>query len=236
MGVSDQKPLAILHVPKTGGTSLNMWLERHVTLAAYRGPHEQLYPAGLRRALDRPRAEQPDVFFGHNIPYVRDADVRYVIVLRDPADWLVSCYHNDAMRRPRPMPAFDWWYEHTGPNTVLPMAEKNHRLNCYLTRWFGAIPMEDKKPILERFWLVTVTDRLDEHAPLIADYFGIENDMHRVRVSGTTDEYWKQPIPKTYTLTDAMRQRIYEENHRDYELYLWARDWVDRQKGVSHDV
>lgn len=219
--------VVLLHVPKTGGTSLNWWLREHLDLESFSGEHQQVGPARLKEWSEQRGKDahwRPDVVVGHNVAYVPGlAGVRWGIILRHPAEWLVSCYHNDAMRRPKQVGTFEQWYEQPGPNTVLPMAAKRHRLNHYLARWFGPVPMHRKRHVLEDFWGVWTTERLGEAVGQLAAYFQILAEERHDRVAGTHDPLWGTPVPRHYTLTDAMRARIERENPRDLALWQWAR-------------
>lgn len=222
----DRNMVVLLHVPKTGGTSLNWWLREHLDLQAFSGPKQRLEPARLKKWSNQCGKEahwRPDVVIGHNVPYMPGlAGVQWGIVLRHPADWLLSCYHNDAMRRPKKIGTFEEWYEHPGPNTVLPMAAKRHKLNHYLVRWFGAVPIHRKRDVLTNFWGVWTTEHLSDAMSQLSDYFQIPVEERHDRQAGMYDPVWDKTIPRHYALSDAIRARIEQENPRDMLLWQWA--------------
>jgi hypothetical protein len=154
-------------------------------------------------------------------------------VIRDPADWQVSIYHQ-AIRRMGSDMSFEAFYERTRNNPVNPCNGRYNRECIYFDRFFGCAPQE-VGGWLEKLWGVTVTDKLDEDLPLLFEYYGLPAAGYKnQRVTGEYDEIDKKMTPKVYTLTDEMRKRIYNENPLDVQLYELAKElriqWLEKLK------
>jgi len=211
--------IAFLHVPKTGGSTIIHHLARQMP-----GRY-----CNLDCELGQKVPDQDTVFVqGHRLDcsfHVKypGRKVRYMTVLRDPAAWLVSIYHHDISRR-KINASFENWYE-GGANSIYPLEARRNRLYEWCRRFWlqnqGQMP--EIKDFISRCWLATTTDYLDADFDWLCEGLGIANDWQRKRAAGEYDEIDGKLIRKVYSLTDAMRARIYQENPLDLELYLFAR-------------
>jgi hypothetical protein len=208
----------LLHVPKTGGTSVYQWAARHLNATKFESPWEWL-PTGFIPALINYN-HRPDMVIGHNVGLHKDYINRYAIIIRNPADWLVSVYNNDATNRD--VPDFETWYNQ-GSNTVLPIPDTRNRFCAYIrSRWINA-DVDGIIGALSRFRWILTTDSLKDDIKPIAEHYGIPADIGHTRKAGEYDAAWRDHIAKRYVLTDEMRERIYNDNTEDVELYEWAK-------------
>jgi len=144
-------------------------------------------------------------------------------IIRDPAGWQVSIYHQ-AIRRMGANISFEEFYERKGNNPVNPCSGRYNREAQYFARFFGCGPNE-VGAWLKKLWGVTVTDKLDEDLPLLFEYYGLPATGYKnQRVTGEYDEIDNAMTPKVYDLTEGMRDRIYNENPLDVRLYELARE------------
>ena len=219
-----RKLVALLHVPKTGGTSVSNWLQHHVAVDTFRSPWSWL-PANMLNAMLK-STYPPDFIEGHNIAYVPQLEVEWGIILREPAEWLVSVYHNDMMdreKRGEEVLEFDKWYDSEKDNYVLPLRANRNRFVKYLRRWFGKeATYTDMRKALDSFRFVFTTDNLSEDVKQLAEYLGVPADMEHVRKTGEYDPWFRNTITKRYTLADDMKAKIYRDNERDVELYQYG--------------
>lgn len=160
--------------------------------------------------------------------------VNVFTVIRDPADWLVSIYHQ-AIRRMGVEMSFEKFYERTQNNPVNPCSGRYDRECRYFSRFFACDP-DEVVWWLPKLWGVTVTDKLDEDLPRLFEYYGLPATGYKnQRVAGEYDEIDREMTPKVYDLTDEMRDRIYNENPLDMQLYrlarVFRRAWLERLEG-----
>lgn len=215
-------PVILLHVPKTGGTSVYQWAARHLNASKYEFPWEWL-PAQFIPSLMNYN-HRPDIVTGHNVGFHPNYIGQYAIIIREPASWLASVYNNDATNRD--VPDFETWYNQ-GANTVLPIQATRNRFCSYIrSRWIDA-DTDGIIKTLSKFRFVFTTENLKEDIKPLAERYGIEPDIGHTRKAGEHDAAWNDDIAKRYVLTAEMRERIYEENKDDVRLYQWARGQHD---------
>lgn len=199
------KPLYFLHIIKTGGTTLiNKFKEENSAL----------------------------IKWGHDILY-KHADITKVnvfTIIRNPADWQVSIYHQ-AKRRENFKAGFEEFYEWRRNNKVNPEFGRYNRLCNYAKRFWQCEPHEVINH-LDDLWGVTVTDKLNQDLPLLFGYYGLSLAWRNCRVAGEWDTYDNAITPIDYVLTTETREKIYNENPLDVELYMRAKElrkeWTQR--------
>ncbi len=242
---SDRRPqdrylYLFLHIPKTGGTTINWHLrqnlkydEENIHFAGagdeYRRVHDRK-PFGERSALERSRAR---VLCGHWVRYgdhelVPDADPRYFTILRDPADRIVSTYNFQMSSRSDATQPFESWYGDWPRN-------KTFR---WLRRRLGCDSVSEILDRLRSFWFVGVTEHLDEDLPKLFGTLGLPQQWTHMRLTADMDSP-ASASHKTHPFTEAagetisrisrhlqitpeLREQIYHDHPRDLRLYQFA--------------
>jgi hypothetical protein len=145
-------------------------------------------------------------------------NAKEMIIIREPAEWLVSQYHQDIRRR-KVDTDFKVWYYTDFPNSVNPIDTRFNRLTKYVKRFFSNI-----YDVLENMWMVFITEYLDVDLPLLFTYLGLNPIWENQRMTGKYDKIDKAMTPRVYKLTEDMRERIKKENPEDYKLYEYAKE------------
>jgi len=224
-----------IHLFKTGGTTINGHLARHLSWDeefVHLGPWGQRVRArdGQPDPSEWPQARWETVraIAGHWVDgethrLVPDREPRYLTILRDPADHLFSRYNFTVSRTGDETP-FEDWYARRKPNQNL----------IRLRRAVGADSISDLRKVLDEFWFVGVTEHLDEDLPHLFAAIGAPADWINRRVTdGRADledlDIGREtfPIRRHAVLTDEWRERIHAEHRKDLRLYRYA---VDRRR------
>jgi hypothetical protein len=241
--MNERLPLYVfLHVPKTGGSTINRHLRRHLD---YDEVFVHLGGAGrdfrkahgradweARPVADRSRAR---VIAGHWARYgvhelLPDREPRYFTVLREPASRIVSAY-NFQMQQRNDDQDFWQWYEDYPRNVAFKALRKAFGLP-------NGTPYRDVADRIDTLlWFVGVTEHLDEDLPALFTALGTPGGWVNQRVA-TTDrtevaasldddetEHLSsgELIFRRLEVTDAIRDRLLESNRRDAKLHRLAR-------------
>lgn len=247
LSIGDQT-LCFLHVAKTGGTTLRESLKR-----AY-GKEERAFvyePDRLRGAISReqfadlPRSSRVRLRLvaGH-YPYGIHRDVgrscRYLTVLRDPVERVVSLYYHfqqmhlsraqrldprlrlERLRaRRNPMSLEEWVF---GQHHLAADNGMTRNLAARSRVRFGQCPDDLLDEALEHvdshFAAMLVTERLDESVSLMESITG--RKLERLGRANTNSK--RLPLDQ---LDPELLQRIRELNHLDVRLYGIARSRLD---------
>ncbi|MEZ4424580.1 MAG: sulfotransferase family 2 domain-containing protein [Gemmatimonadota bacterium] len=248
----------LVHVPKTGGTSLNHAFEHglemgtefiHLDTAGLRhGQSLGLPPFAERSEAERRKAR---VIAGHDIDVtihrlVPGRTPRYFTFLRNPAARLVSAYnfemHEFYSNVGKTPIEFDDWYRKQERDVVtrflskrvLPtplgrrLAQAQRYLQYPLRGRATRGALARLNRALERFWYVGTTDAMNQAAPLLLERMGIEARMERRLVTG-------RDFTKRLELDAALEARLHADNPRDLELYEhWrTRDAESLERAVA---
>jgi len=174
-------------------------------------------------------------FSGHGAYFglkVNEKQHRYMTIVRDPADWYVSGYHHQMARdRVVDPPSFEKWYERKGTNSVNTISANDNRMASWFANSFAAGDIERAFEILGKCWFVGITSHLDEDLPHLFKAVGAPITYVNRRVAGEYDPEDGVKIKKLYTLTQDMRELIYEENPLDLAFYELAKDRRDETRG-----
>ena len=146
---------------------------------------------------------------------------KYMTIMRDPAEWLLSVYNQDESRK-KTGRDFEEWYNDSTPNTVCPLNSKRNKMLSFACWLFNARSLEECKKVLNECWFVGLTKNLDRELRLLSYYLGINDKWENYRRSGEYDEIEKIQL-NTYRFIDKdLRAKIYNENPLDIELYNYA--------------
>lgn len=222
----DKVKYFFLHVVKTGGTTLFKHIEKHIP--------------NCRRLNISTKPESIDYFVsGHcysiNLEthkQFKDIEARHIIIIRDPADWLLSVYNHDMSRRDSIIP-FREWYDSGEPNTVIPGPTRaRDRMTAYLENLFCCEGVENIIYHLQNsFYRVFITDKLNKDLPKFCKELGIPSDIEARRVAGQYSKEDEQIIEKLEVITPELRNMIYKQNTQDLKIYVEAR----RIRGAQYE-
>ncbi len=229
-----------LHIPKTGGTTINWHLRENLVYDeesihfggagdTYRQIHDRK-PFEERSALERSRAR---VLSGHRLHYgdhelVPDADPRYFTIFRDPADRIVSTYNFRMSTGNHAPQSFESWYGDWPRNKTFKWLR--HRVGCH--------SMPEMLDRLRSFWFVGVTEHLDEDLPKLFAQLGLPQQWANMRLSADMDSpasasHATNPfaeargeksarISRHLQITPELRERIHNDHRRDLRLHRFA--------------
>ena len=245
----DDKVLWIfLHPPRTGGNTI-------IETLLKKFPREEIFMSSLARYnLDPVKFDPKRVRFmlGHATYYgihkmVPGREPRYFIILRDPAERMISHYNAKMQKEKKKIP-FDEWYKnqikneavhvldlkfkgspstriHT-PKIFMPIVKRLNYKSFYLIQSFifnllslnktnkkaDTKKLENAKKLLDLCWFIGITEKSNEDFKFLLKSMGIKNPKW-------IDDGVSKKIVKA---DEKLRQKIYEENPLDLELYNYA--------------
>jgi len=194
-----------LHIPKTGVSTtiehLKNHMEPHKELILL-GPkgEEEAKKLGIKPFIERTYKERHEakVIIGHNAyygihDYVPEKKARYLVFFRRPEDRIISQYNYDAY----------FMYNENTPNFDQWLGKKKGVIQSYMANFLeyrlrktillDKIPLFRKtnfkkkmkiRHMLEKFWFVGVTEKLDVDLPHIFSTMSIPSLYQRKNVSG----------------------------------------------------
>lgn len=225
--------IAFLHLPKTGGTSLNE------VLKAYYAPHYAAvnvpYEKGTLTEILGARGIKPSdlhAIVGH-MPYgfAHEAGetVHYVTMLREPRERVISDYFyiKRSPQHPLSAPIND------GSLSLLDYSGSQHAANIMCRRLFatkdnfaklydlpadGLDLLEGAKTTLDACAVVGLCERFDDSVALLANRFSWSHIPTTIRWNETPDR------PRFEDLSAAERTALSSNTKADQSLYDYARN------------
>jgi hypothetical protein len=231
-GSSSPETAIFLHIPKTGGMTMD-------------GVIERLYRQGQRFATDpfrhwesldqfralpeEQRASYP-IIYGHMAFGIHEAvpnPCSYFTILRDPIDRTVSAYHyvRENVDHPYHRTLHDSGLDLKGilerrAFAVVPPNQQVKMLTGYYDKDYvmGRPELERaKRNLVEHFSVAGVTESFDQALVLVADRYGWRDVWYEVR--NTT-----RKRPDVRQLDPATLEALRDYNALDLELYEFARE------------
>jgi hypothetical protein len=223
--------VVFMHIPKTGGISLQRWLWRHLNGQSrhrINQPIEDVKPLKRwpRERLNRLRLVEGHMYYG--LHRLLNRPCAYITVLRDPLERVLSLY--SFMKE---------WEPHHLRREILSRSltladclrvglsvEYDNFMVRSLTSianidlGYGAVTrgmLDEAKAHLDSFAAIGLTDRLDESARLIEHVFSWQPvPLTRENVTGAR--------LRLDASDDQVRALVQEHNALDFELYRYANE------------
>ena len=230
----DGEALAFLHVTKTGGRTLEHILKR---MLRPQGGKSFNFDGSLRSyesfVNSSPEVRSSyDLLHGHfqfGIHYQIDRDVRYVTLLRNPADRVISQYYH-ILEEPRhylheKVTTNDWSLIDFIQNS-LPRDADNGSIRSLNERliWNGVVgdvSSEElataKENLFESIEVFGITERFDESLILMAERFGWPDESLQYERRNTT-----KTRPLASDLTPEEHRAVEKITHLEKQLYEHA--------------
>ena len=159
--------------------------------------------------------------YGTHAPY-KNRNVKYMTIMRDPADWLVSVYNHDESRK-RTGRSFIKWCMDGAPNSVLPQNNVKNKMTAFACWLFEAKNLDECLRRLDDCWFVGITERLNIDFHYLCEWLGINDNWKNYRIAGQYDGLEKLKIDKLCEVNNELREWIYKENPCDMALYNYAK-------------
>ena len=228
MNVMNHSILIFLHLPKSGGTTLKSVIERQYgSSCIYDIPKYK--PREIEDTIKRKR-NRLEVVMGHlgfGWHYLLDKPFKYITMLRNPIERIVSLYYFSKK--------YEWqpYYELANSLSLEEFAsiESNREICNYQTALLSGIvqaptstrELPQKKHLQEaienlntHFINVGITEKFDESILLLQDSLSWEMPFYR-RLQVVADR------PKIVDLNKRILDTIKRNNELDLELYSWTK-------------
>ncbi|WP_193224500.1 sulfotransferase family 2 domain-containing protein [Bacillus sp. B1-b2] len=221
--MNDNKDLTIfLHVPKTGGTTLNSIFIRQYQESAFHN-HDtydrQIIPLS---ELNQEQKAFIRAVAGHHYYGVHELfnkSFQYFTMLRHPVDRVLSLYF---YLKESNYPGYEWMKEMTIEEFVQTPSEAQNNQTGLLCGYSMVPNVKIAKKRIDAFEIVGITERFDESLFLLKKAFNWEN-IEYVKHNITKSRLSKREIPA------EVISLILQNNEMDLEIYEYARGLLERK-------
>ncbi|MDE5053276.1 sulfotransferase family 2 domain-containing protein [Niallia taxi] len=216
MGKKKQILTIFLHIPKTGGTTLNSIFTRQYTVKEFH--NHDLFDRKIipLSDLNEEHKKRINAVSGHHFYGIHEhfnKSHRYFTMLRHPVDRVLSLYYylmeND-------YPGYEWMKEMTLEEFVEATPEAQNNQTTLLCGYPINPDVNIAKERIKSFDMVGITELFNESLFLLKKTFNWKNIDYR-RVNITKSRLTKEELPE-----ETIRL-IEKYNEMDMEVYLYAK-------------
>jgi FkbM family methyltransferase len=235
------RPVAFVHVPNAAGAAVTSVLGDgyRAKAAVLAAGNYMKDPEGTMAKISGPRVGRARVVVGH-IPYglFREhlpAGTRYVTLLREPIDRVLSHYYRHIHRTGT---ALDGRRPVTTDSIEEALEMRLFQITNLATRFLCADPspsgglpasaLDEAKANLEEFALVGIEERLEESIVLLQRTLGLDLIPYE---DSPRDFHFERPAVDE--ISEEQRDLIAEANQLDLELYSFAQELFDDAVAAS---
>ena len=213
-----KKDLTIfLHIPKTGGTTLNSIFTREYTVKEFH--NHDLFDRKVIpfSELNEDHKRRINAISGHHFYGVHEffnKPYRYFTMLRHPVDRVLSLYY---YLKENNYAGYEWMERMTLEEFIEASPEAHNNQTTLLCGFLTNPDVELAKERLKSFDIVGVTELFDESLYLLKKTFKWKNIDYR-RVNITKFRLKKEELP------EETIKLIEKYNEMDLEVYLYAKE------------
>ncbi len=208
--------IIFLHIPKTGGTTLNSIFTRQYTVKEFH--NHDLFDRKVipLSELNEEHKIRINAVSGHHFYGVHEffnKPYRYFTMLRHPVDRVLSLYY---YLKEKNYPGYEWMKEMTLEEFIEASPEAHNNQTTLLCGYLTNPDVELAKERLKSFDLAGVTELFDESLYLLKKKFKWKNINYR-SINITKSRLKKEEVPE-----ETIRL-IEKYNEMDMEIYLYSK-------------
>lgn len=215
------------HIPKTGGTTIRKHFEKY--LSPYEFVHlasandDRVVKKGIPPFSERSEEDRQKVrvVLGHQVTanthkLFPGKAYKYIVFIREPVSWVVSRYNwkmNIRRQDGKEPLEFDEWYKGVKQRqSQLIWLVKKFGGGKYTQQMSPARRLKAVNEIVEKFDVVSLTERIDLDCPVIFKTIGVPEQFESANVAG-------QRHPKLLSPNDELREKLAKPLAVDIEFY-----------------
>lgn len=237
-GTSRPKKILFDHLPKCGGSSLNLYLEAHY-------PRKKIFSTigsnpmasvELFKALPQYKRYDYDLVIGHLahelLNYV-DPEHLTITVLRDPVDRIISHYYY--AKRTTGHYLYSKIHEEDLNLEEYATSDLSDELRNWYTTHFSGLTISDAesdpeaavakavKFLMERYDIIGFLDEFEVFSKILKEQAGFKNEYKNLRVNVSTNR------PPIDSISQSTIRKIQAVNYLDIVFYRKIREAIGRQ-------
>jgi hypothetical protein len=233
--------IVVFHIPKTGGSSFQLFLRKvQRTLGwkwpdwyTYRERHHETPPSKLTYNRDKFMVHHHVIHMGHLTPsFLKETSTEHcltITMLREPIDRVISAFYYHGHKTP------EWesclkndttcQYAHQYQNDNTRIFSANETWNAYNIKTATKVDRKHLQKAQQFLSSVDLLCFLDHFEDCQRDFLAMTNLTHAIKIPATSNA---EPVDKVNVgknrrnVTAAMRYNIESVNELDIELYEWA--------------